>query len=86
MEAAGLSPGDSLTGRVRLYISRSNATLPIESDSDGAETVQVFGVDVKDLGPGDVALIDQTTLGYPRESLTDLDYNTTYYIQAELVL
>ena len=46
-------------------------------------SVPFFGVDVEDLGPGEVAVIDGGTLGFPPKSLADIPAGE-YYVQAVL--
>ena len=78
--------GDTLTGRVRLYMSRNSDTPPSEACSDDQDTAQVFGVDVFDFGVGSEVVIDEAVLGYPRPSLAAIENTGTYFVQAELFL
>jgi hypothetical protein len=47
------------------------------------QTQQAFGLDVEALAPGAAAVVDSTTLGYPRDSLKDIPAGN-YYVQAVL--
>jgi enterochelin esterase-like enzyme len=44
-------------------------------------TQQIFGTDAEALTPGEAAVIDASSLGYPREALTDIPAGE-YYVQA----
>ncbi|MGC9950671.1 MAG: alpha/beta hydrolase-fold protein [Bryobacteraceae bacterium] len=72
-----------LDGRVMLVISTKEQREPRFQLSFTASTQQAFGVDVEALAPGAMAVIDGTTLGYPRESLQDIPAGD-YYVQAVL--
>jgi hypothetical protein len=49
----------------------------------GVKAIQIFGVDVDDLGPGEPASIDNSVIGYPIEYLDDVPRGT-YWVQALL--
>ena len=72
-------------GRVILYISTNNDSVPLAQGSDGPDTAQLFGVDAFDLAAGQVVAFDEKVLGYPRESLSDVPPGT-YFVQAEFKL
>ncbi len=72
-----------VTGRVFLFLSRTNDREPrLQAGSYGG-SVPFFGVDVSALAPGQAATIDTATLGFPLESLRDLPPGD-YYAQALL--
>jgi len=89
LAASGVETGaqGGLTGRVRLYFTRTNETAPYEADSDDQSTAQVFGLDAEDWLPGEEhsLVVDKGVFGYPRTSLVDLE-DGTYFAQAELFL
>src|ERR1700722_8003857 len=72
--------GGPLDGRVLLLISTSEKPEPRFRISFTAESQQAFGVDVDQLAPGAAAIVDSSTLGYPRESLNDIPAGD-YYVQ-----
>jgi hypothetical protein len=67
-----------VTGRVFLFISKSGSTEP--RLRNGAT---FLGADVHAARPGDAAVIDGSTLGYPAHSLAELPPGD-YYVQAVL--
>jgi hypothetical protein len=72
-----------VTGRVFLFLARTNDREPrLQAGSYGG-SVPFFGVDVRALAPGQAATIDANTLGFPLESLRDLPPGD-YYVQALL--
>jgi len=72
-----------LDGHVLLLISTSEKPEPRFQISFTASTQQAFGVDVDALAPGAAAVVDSTTLGYPRDSLKDIPAGD-YYVQGFL--
>jgi len=58
-----------LDGRVLVMLSKDSAEEPRLQISDSPKTQQIFGVDVEGWRPGDDAVVDASTLGYPVESL-----------------
>jgi len=70
-------------GRVYVMVSANEDAEPRFQISDDADTQQIFGVDVEGLRPGDPAIIDGSTFGYPRRSLADIPPGE-YAIQALL--
>ena len=74
-------------GRVRVYFATACGASdppPSQQCSDDQSTAQVFGVDTPgELAPGGQVVIDASTLGFPRLSLTDVPKGT-YCVQAEL--
>lgn len=72
-----------ITGRVFLFITRNGTREPrFQAGGTGADA-PFFGKDVSQLHPGESAVIDATTLGYPVKSLADLPAGD-YYVQALL--
>jgi hypothetical protein len=72
-----------VTGRVYVFVSRTNAVEPRLGVRGESDCVPFFGVDVTQLAPGSAAAIDGTTLGYPVASLRDIPAGD-YYVQALL--
>jgi len=72
---------EPVTGRVFVILSDSEQREP--RMQVGRRGVPFFGVDVVDLAPGEVAVIDGSTLGAPVESLSELRAGD-YYVQALL--
>lgn len=70
-------------GHVMLVIATSESPEPRFRVSFTAQTQQAFGVDVEGLAPGTAAVVDDTTLGYPLDSLKDIPPGD-YYVQAVL--
>lgn len=70
-----------ITGRVILFITRSDASEPRFQIAPNA--IPLFGTDADGLGPGHAVVIDQTTFGHPVDSLTQLP-ESDYYVQAML--
>lgn len=77
-KAAGAGP---VTGRVILMIAR--AETPEPRFQIGPNAIPMYGVDAEGLGPGQAAVIDQTTFGAPVDSLAGLPAGD-YYVQAML--
>ncbi len=72
-----------LDGRMLLMISKNFSQEPRFLIGAGPATQQMFGVDVNNLAPGADALFDESTLGYPVKSLTDIPPGD-YWVQALL--
>jgi len=70
----------ALDGRVLLLISTSEKPEPRFQINFTVGSQQAFGVDVEGLAPGSAAIVDASTLGYPRESLKDIPAGD-YYVQ-----
>ncbi len=74
---------DPITGRVFVMVSKGGAREPrLQVGFWGGQT-PFFGVDVEQLKPGQAAVIDAGTLGYPADSLKDIPAGD-YYVQALL--
>ncbi len=72
-----------VNGRVILLISTDDGTEPRFQTRPGVDAIQIFGVDIDGLSPGETVRIDATVLGYPIESLDNLPPGT-YQVQAVL--
>jgi hypothetical protein len=71
-----------LDGHVLLLISNKNEEEPrFQINFMTPDSQQVFGVDADGLAPGEPAIVDATTLGYPTESLNDLPAGD-FWVQA----
>jgi len=73
----------ALDGRVILLISTDGETEPRFQVRPGVDAVQLFGIDIDGLSPGEAIRFDATVVGYPIESLDDLPPGT-YRVQAVL--
>lgn len=74
---------EPLDGRVILLLSPREEGEPRFQVSPGVDAIQVLGVDVEGMGPGDLARFDSSVFGYPVESLRDLEPGR-YRVQAVL--
>jgi hypothetical protein len=73
-----------LDGRVILVISNNDRQEPrFQNDVYDPDTQPAFGIDVEGLAPGQDAIIDADTFGYPLRSLGDLPPGD-YWVQAVL--
>jgi hypothetical protein len=72
-----------LDGHVMLVISTKEKPDPRMQVSFTGQSQQAFGVDVEGLAPGAAAVVDASTLGYPRDSLKDIPAGD-YYVQGVL--
>ncbi len=70
-----------LDGRVLLVLATDEKSEPRSQVSGTVNSAQVFGVDVEGLKPGEAAVIDATTFGYPVRSLAQLPAGE-YFVQA----
>jgi hypothetical protein len=77
-----MDPGP-ITGRVFVILSKSNQREPRFQAGSYGGSVPFFGVDVAALKPGENAVIDTSTLGFPFASLSTLPAGD-YYVQALL--
>jgi hypothetical protein len=73
----------ALDGRVLLAISRRDTPPPLNAQMTGPGAQPMFGIDVNGLKPGQAAVIDGATRGWPVESLRDLPPGD-YFVQAAL--
>lgn len=74
---------EPITGRAFVIVSKTDAREPrLQVGSWGGQT-PFFGVDVDQLKPGEDAVVDAGTLGYPATSLMDIPAGD-YFVQALL--
>jgi hypothetical protein len=74
---------EPLDGRIILMLSPNADVEPRFQVRTGVRAIQVFGVDVAGLDPGEKTRIDAAVFGYPIESLRDVPPGD-YFIQALL--
>jgi S-formylglutathione hydrolase FrmB len=72
---------EAITGRVFVFISRTSAPEPRQRVGFWGEDTPFFGADIAQLAPGQAAVIDGGTLGYPPKSLKEIPAGD-YYVQA----
>ncbi len=77
-----MGPGP-ITGRVFVILSKNNQREPRFQAGSYGGSVPFFGVDVYALKPGENAVVDTSTLGFPLTSLNSLPEGD-YFIQALL--
>jgi enterochelin esterase-like enzyme len=70
-----------VTGRVFVIISREKDPEPRIQAGSWGDTTPFFGTDVSQLKPGEMAIINSSTLGYPTASLRDVPPGD-YHVQA----
>src|SRR3972149_3485272 len=71
----------TVDGRVLLLLSTNGEEEPRFQIGTQLDTQQIFGIDVERLGPGEKAVIDDSTLGYPHKTLADVPPGE-YFAQA----
>jgi enterochelin esterase-like enzyme len=71
---------EAVDGRALLMLSTNGDEEPRFQISARLDTQQIFGTDADSLAPGQAAVIDAATLGYPRKSLSDVPPGE-YYVQ-----
>ncbi len=72
---------EALDGRVLVMLTKEATPEPRYQVRPGNEAIQVFGVDIDGLMPGEDVVIDASVFGYPYESLADLPPGR-YFAQA----
>ncbi len=77
------SDSKAITGRIFIMISKSDKREPRLQVGSGDSPVAFFAMDVENLKPGEVAVIDDYVLGYPLKSLSEIPKGD-YYIQGLL--
>ena len=70
-----------LDGRLLLLITTDDKTEPRFQVQPGLKAIQLFGIDVNDLEPGQDAIFDDSVFGYPKSQLSDLPAGD-YTVQA----
>jgi len=73
----------AVTGRVFVMISREKEPDPRDQAGGWGDAPPMFGEDISGLKPGEAAVIDGSTLGYPTDSLHSVPAGD-YYVQALL--
>lgn len=73
----------ALDGRLLLLISNNNEQEPRFQIADGPTTQLAFGIDVENWQVGENIIIDNTTLGYPLKSISDIPKGD-YHVQVLL--
>jgi len=74
---------ESLDGRLILMLSRNDEREPRFQVRPGLRAVQMFGINVDGVAPGQQVIIDAAVFGYPYDSLNDLPAGE-YFVQALL--
>ncbi len=72
---------EAITGRVLIMITRDDSREPRLQAGAWETSVPFFGVDVNAWEPGETAIMDGSTVGYPVERLGDVPPGK-YYVQA----
>ncbi|MGH9463651.1 MAG: alpha/beta hydrolase-fold protein, partial [Vicinamibacteria bacterium] len=72
---------EPVDGRALLMLSTNDDAEPRFQIGTHLGTQQIFGTDADSLAPGESAVIDASSLGYPREALADIPAGE-YYVQA----
>ena len=74
---------EALDGRLLLILSRDDSEEPRFQVRPGVNAVQMFGMNVEDMAPGENIILDETVFGYPHDSLGELPPGE-YFVQALL--
>ena len=72
-----------LDGRLILILSKDDSEEPRFQVRPGVEAVQIFGINVDDMAPGEDIVFDDSVFGYPHDSLADVP-DGDYFVQALL--
>ena len=72
-----------LDGRILLMISDDDSDEPRFQISRDLNTQLIFGIDINGLQPGEKALVDESILGYPLKSISEIP-SGKYWVQALL--
>lgn len=72
---------ESITGRTFVMVSTNDDMEPRLQAGSWRNSVPFFGVDSHSIKPGETVVIDETILGYPLKSLTEIPKGD-YYVQA----
>jgi len=75
--------GLALDGRLLLILSKDDTREPRMQVRPGVNAVQIFGMNVDDIIPGEFMVLDETVFGYPHDSLSDVPAGE-YFVQAVL--
>ncbi|MBM3285530.1 MAG: hypothetical protein FJY81_06620, partial [Candidatus Aminicenantes bacterium] len=74
---------EALDGRMLLLISADGSSEPRFQVSDSPSTQLIFGVDVEELKPGEMAIFDKDVFGYPLKSMAEIPAGE-YWVQGLL--
>lgn len=74
---------ENLDGRLLLIISKNDDEEPRFQVRPGVNAVQMFGMNVEDMDPGENIVLDESVFGYPHDSLADVPPGE-YFVQAVL--
>ena len=74
---------EALDGRLLVILSKDDASEPRFQVRPGVRAVQLFGMDINGVAPGQEVVIDASIFGYPIDSLKDLPAGD-YFVQALL--
>lgn len=69
-----------LNGRLLLMLSTDESAEPRFQIGDGVDTQQIFGIDIENYKPGQVASFDTSAFGYPKKNLVDVPVGK-YWVQ-----
>jgi hypothetical protein len=72
-----------LDGRLILILTKDDETEPRLQVRPGVNAVQIFGMNVESMRPGEPVVLDETVFGYPQDSLAELP-DGEYFVQALL--
>jgi len=84
--AVSFSPAASptpLDGRVIVILTKDDGSEPRFQVRAGVNAVQIFGLTVNSLPPGEAVVVDESVFGYPYDSLVDVPPGD-YFVQAVL--
>src|ERR1700730_17676243 len=70
-----------ITGRVFVALAKKATPEPIDQAGSWSGQTPFFGLDVEQLAPRSLAIVDSQVLGYPANSLADVPAGD-YYVQA----
>jgi len=74
---------ENLGGRLLLIISKNDDEEPRFQVRPGVNAVQMFGMNVEDMSPGENIVLDESVFGYPHDSLANVPPGE-YFVQAVL--
>ena len=79
----GEASAEPLDGRMILILSKDDQSEPRFQVSAGVDAVQIFGITVDGMAPGQDVVLDEAVFGYPQDSLAGLPAGD-YFVQALL--
>ncbi len=74
---------EALDGRLLMILSKDDESEPRFQVRPGVRAVQMFGINIDGVAPGQEVVIDESVFGYPIDSLKDLPAGD-YFVQALL--